>query len=100
MAFFKTREPRKFNHPYMYVNERKDKLKAIEERAKRELGMAPPKEFNPEDIRGTFVKGTKHLRRRKESGRGADHHRRPHLHLALSAHGGTAFLSILEKRNE
>ena len=69
MAFFKTREPRKFNHPYMYVNERKDKLKAIEERAKRELGMAPPKEFNPEDIRGTFDKGTKHLRRRKESGR-------------------------------
>ena len=40
MAFFKTREPRKFNHPYMYVNERKDKLKAIEERAKRE-GVRP-----------------------------------------------------------
>ena len=26
-------------------------------------------DFNPENIRGTFVKGTKHLRRRKESGR-------------------------------
>lgn len=68
MALFKTREPRKFHHPYIYINERKEKLKAIEERAKRELGMLPPKEFNPEDIRGTFVKGTKHLRRRKESG--------------------------------
>ncbi len=53
----------------MYVDERKDKLKAIEERAKRELGMLPPKEFDPEDFRGTFVKATKHLRRRKESGR-------------------------------
>lgn len=69
MALFKTRKPRAFYHPYIYIDERKEKLKAIEERAKRELGMLPPKEFNPEDIRGTFVKGTKHLRRRKESGR-------------------------------
>ena len=35
MALFKTREPRKFHHPYIYINERKEKLKAIEERAKR-----------------------------------------------------------------
>lgn len=69
MALFKTRMPRGYNHQYMYINERKEKLKKIEERAKRELGMLPPKEFNPEDIRGTFVKGTTHLRRRKESGR-------------------------------
>ena len=66
---FKTRQPRGYHHEYMYVNERKERLKQIEERAKRELGMLPPKAFNPDDIRGTFVKGTKHLRRRKESGR-------------------------------
>ncbi len=69
MSLFKTRAPQKFHHSYIYIDERKEKLKAIEERAKRELGMLPPKEFNPEDIRGTFVKGTKHLRHRKESGR-------------------------------
>jgi hypothetical protein len=44
-------------------------LKKIEERAKRELGLLPPKEIDPEDIRGTFVQGTTHLRRRKESGK-------------------------------
>lgn len=69
MALFKTRKPRAFNHPYIYIDERKEKLKKIEENAKRELGMLPPKDFDPEEFRGTFVKATKHLRRRKESGR-------------------------------
>ena len=41
----------------------------MEEDAKRELGMIPEKEFSPEDIRGKFVEGTTHLKRRKESGR-------------------------------
>lgn len=69
MALFKTRKPRAFQHNYLYVDERKDRLKQIEERAKRELGMLPEKEFDPENIRGTFVKATKHLRKRKESGK-------------------------------
>ena len=71
MALFniKTREPRRFNHKFMYVNERKEKLKKIEERAKRDLGIIPEETYNPENLKGTFVKGTKHLRRRKESGR-------------------------------
>ena len=41
----------------------------MEENAKRELGMLPEKEFSPEDIRGKFVEGTTHLKRRKESER-------------------------------
>lgn len=31
--------------------------------------MLPEKEFSPEDIRGKFIEGTTHLKRRKESGR-------------------------------
>ena len=69
MGFFHMEKPRPFHHEYIYYNERKEKLKKIEERAKRELGMLPPKKFNPEDIRGKFVEGTKYLKRRKESGR-------------------------------
>lgn len=63
------RKPRGYHHPYIYVDERKEKLQKLEENAKRELGMLPPKEFSPEDIRGKFVEGTTHLKRRKESGK-------------------------------
>lgn len=68
MGMFSVRKPRGFHHSYIYVDERKEKLAKIEENAKRELGMLPPKEFNPEDIRGKFIEGTTHLKRRKESG--------------------------------
>lgn len=63
------RKPRGFHHPYIYVDERKERLAKMTEDAKRELGMLPPKKFKPEDIRGTFIEGTTHLKRRKESGR-------------------------------
>lgn len=69
MGMFSVRKPRGFHHPYIYVDERKEKLQKMEEDAKRELGMLPPKEFKPEDIRGKFVEGTTHLKRRKERGK-------------------------------
>ena len=69
MGMFNMRKPRGFHHEYIYVDERKEKLQKIEDAAKRELGMLPPKEFSPEDIRGKFVDATTHLKRRKESGR-------------------------------
>lgn len=69
MGMFSVRKPRGFHHQYIYVDERKEKLQKMEEDAKRELGMLPPKEFKPEDIRGKFVEGTTHLKRRKERGK-------------------------------
>jgi len=69
MGMFSVNKPRGFNHNYIYYDPRREKLKKIEENAKRELGLLPPKEFSPEDIRGKFVEATTHLRRRKESGR-------------------------------
>ena len=69
MVMFAMRKPRGFNHSYIYVDERKEKLAKMEENAKRDLGMLPEKEFSPEDIRGKFIEGTTHLKRRKESGR-------------------------------
>ena len=69
MGMFAMRKPRGFNHSYIYVDERPEKLPEMEENAKLDLGMLPEKEFSPEDIRGKFIEGTTHLKRRKESGR-------------------------------
>ena len=68
MGIFKQREPRGFQHQYIYVDERKERLKEIEARAKRELGMLPPKEATAEErIRGKMVEQTTHLKRRNEN---------------------------------
>lgn len=68
MGMFNVREPRRFEHKYIYYDERKERLAKIEEKAKRELGMLPEEEFNPESIRGKFVESTTHLKRRVNNG--------------------------------
>lgn len=69
MGYFKMPAPRRFNHNYIYVDERKEKLRKIEENAKRDLGLLPPEERSYEEkLRGAFVKETIHLKRRKEQG--------------------------------
>ena len=69
MGNFKMREPRRFNHKYIYVDERKEKLDKIVENAKRDLGMLPPKEESFEKrIRGAFTGDDSHLARRRDNG--------------------------------
>ena len=36
MGMFKMEKPRRFNHQYIYVDERKEKLQKMEENAKRD----------------------------------------------------------------
>lgn len=68
MGFFKMRKPRKFEHKYIYVDERREKLRKIEENAKRDLGLLPPEERSyRERIKGAFVDSTTHLKRRRNS---------------------------------
>ena len=69
MGLFSVRKPRGFRRSYIYYDERKEKREQIKEKAERELGLRPEKEFRPEDIRGKFVEATTHLKRRKESGK-------------------------------
>jgi hypothetical protein len=69
MGFFKQRKPRGFSHQYIYIDERRERLKAMEERIKREMGMVPEAEKTTEErIRGKFVEQTSHLRRQQEKG--------------------------------
>ena len=49
MGMFKAEKPRAFNHQYIYVDERKEKLAKIEANAKRDLGMLPPEETTAEE---------------------------------------------------
>ena len=68
MGMFNVREPRRFEHKYIYVDERKERLAKIEDRATRESRMLPDEELNPESIRGKFLESTTHLKRRKQNG--------------------------------
>ena len=69
MGYFKQREPRRFNHKYIFVDERKEKLDRIVESAKRDLCMLPPKEGSyKERIKGAFSGEDSHLSRRQQNG--------------------------------
>lgn len=69
MGFFKQRKPRGFSHQYIYIDERRERLKAMEERIKREIGMIPEAEKTTEErLRGKFVEQTSHLKRQQEKG--------------------------------
>lgn len=63
MKVFGTRKPRMFNHPYMFVDERKDKLRAAEQRVRRELGMLPELPYDPRHLKGVFSGQCRHLTR-------------------------------------
>ena len=68
MGFFRQPTPRRFHHPYIYVDERKERLIA---RARNENASAPSEEARKEALRKAFreamPRATHH---RKAAGRG------------------------------
>lgn len=54
MSLFRTRKPRGFEHHFIYVDERKERLEQLERRAKGELGMSAEQKSRIDPIRGTF----------------------------------------------
>ncbi len=70
MSLFSQRKPRKFSHSYIYVDERADRLREIEERAKLDLGMETSFGYRPDSLRGAFSAG-RDSRNRRGFGHGA-----------------------------
>ncbi len=77
MSFFRMPKPRGFNHKYIYYDERRARLRDIEERARRELGMSPPEgSGSAARLRGAFAAGAGRRRapgRRASAGQGRVH---------------------------
>lgn len=67
-TIFTTAKPKRFEHKSPFAaNERKQWLEARVRKVKREMGELPDEEIRAEEvIRGTFIEGTRHLKRRKE----------------------------------
>ena len=65
MNFYHMPKPKGFHHHYIYVDERKERIKKMEEKAKQELGMEPST-VKPEDLRGTFHRATTHARKHQK----------------------------------
>ncbi len=70
MSLFSQRKPRKFSHKYIYVDERADRLREIEERARRDLGMKASSDYRPDSLRGAFS-AERDSRSRRSFGHGA-----------------------------
>ena len=63
---FSMRKPRRFHHEYIYANDRKQRLEAIEQRAKEteEQSVSPR---DADQFRGAFTPPSSHLHRRGQS---------------------------------
>lgn len=67
-TIFTVNKPRKFHRENYFHDERKERLEARVRKVKREMGILEDEEYKAEDtIRGSFVSGTSHLRRRIEN---------------------------------
>ena len=68
-SFYKMRKPRQFEHKPIYFDPQKEALQKRIQKAKVELGVVEPDfELYKEEIRGSFVEGTKHLKKSKNKG--------------------------------
>lgn len=63
---FTQRKPRGYHHQMIYSDERKERLKTMEEQARQDLGMSKPREIEPEDFRGTFSRNSR-IRQKKNA---------------------------------
>lgn len=64
ISLFRQRKPRGYHHQMIYSDERRERLKSMEEQARQDLGMSKPREAKPEDFHGTFSRNSRTRRKR------------------------------------
>ena len=75
MSFFSQPKPRRFHHEPIYYDEHTDRVKNIERRARKELGLDSTPESRRESLRGVFTNDVREKRQRlrqlfRHAGRG------------------------------
>ena len=65
MSFFYQRKPIGFQHQYLYVDERKERLKELEQKVMAELGLENTDKNNRKDLRGSFKNSSRYQNKRK-----------------------------------
>ena len=72
LSFYNTRKPRQFEHKPIYWDPRKEEMEKRIQKVKRELGVLEVDENNyKSEIKGSFVEGTRHLRKSRMKGNDA-----------------------------
>lgn len=66
MSLFRQPRPRRFQYEYIYVDERKERLLQIEQKAREELGMTSHKALDREEIHQAFQAAMPHVTRRRQ----------------------------------
>lgn len=94
-SFYNVRKPRKFNHQPIYWDPRKEKLEERTKRIRREMGLEEIDEDYKPQIKGTFVEGTTHLKKRVEKGETPQGRSYKNVTLALALVVLLAFLWFL-----
>lgn len=71
MNFFNTPKPRRFHHKYIYIDERKERLKSMEKQAYCELGLQNEKKDEiRQRLHESFVRGMNHLNNDRYASKG------------------------------
>lgn len=67
-SFYSTRRPRQYNHKPIYWDPRREALDDRVLKVKKEMGLVESDEEYKPHIKGSFVEGTTHLKKRVDKG--------------------------------
>lgn len=83
LSFYNNRRPRSFNHKPIYWDSRKEALDERILKTKKEMGIVVSDEEYKPNIKGTFIQGTTHLKKRLEAGETAQSRKYVNVKLAI-----------------